>query len=223
MKPLSLVDVSYTYAGTEKEVLNSLNYDFEDKTIYGIMGKSGSGKTTLLSLLAGLDKATKSSILVHGNDLANVNRDAYRAKTIGVVFQGYNLLNNANAIENIILSMNISGSKITDKKTYALNLLEKVGISEEKAYRKVLKLSGGEQQRVGIARALSHNPDIILADEPTGNLDGDTEAGIMKLFKDLAQQEGKCVIVVSHSQYIRNEVDFVIDLDKGKIVNGKRK
>lgn len=142
MKPLSLVDVSYTYAGTEKEVLNSLNYDFEDKTIYGIMGKSGSGKTTLLSLLAGLDKATKGSILVHGNDLANVNRDAYRAKTIGVVFQGYNMLNNANAIENIILSMNISGSKITDKKTYALNLLEKVGISEEKAYRKVLKLSG---------------------------------------------------------------------------------
>lgn len=221
MNLLQLKDVSYKYEVSTTNVLNHLNYTFEEGRVYGIMGPSGSGKTTLLSLLAGLDIAGEGSVYIDGDDLSKMDRDRYRAQTIGVVFQGYNLLNNASALENIILSMNISDSKVKDKKSHALNLLKKVGIDEVKAQRKILKLSGGEQQRVGIARALSHDPSIILADEPTGNLDEKTEKEILDLLISLAHDEGKCVIIVSHSKSVRKRMDEVIDLDKGSIKNRK--
>lgn len=221
MNLLQLKDVSYKYEVSTTNVLNHLNYTFEEGRVYGIMGPSGSGKTTLLSLLAGLDIAGEGSVYIDGDDLSKMDRDRYRAQTIGVVFQGYNLLSNASALENIILSMNISDSKVKDKKSHALNLLKKVGIDEVKAQRKTLKLSGGEQQRVGIARALSHDPSIILADEPTGNLDEKTEKEILDLLISLAHDEGKCVIIVSHSKSVRKRMDEVIDLDKGSIKNRK--
>lgn len=217
MSILKLDNIYYQYAGTNKNVLKNIKFDFECGNLYAIMGKSGSGKTTLLSVISGLDLVTDGEILWNGKDIKSLNRDDYRAKGIGVIFQGYNLLTNATALENIILSMNISASKEKNKKQYALDVLSKVGIDEEKANRKILKLSGGEQQRVGIARALSHNPDIIIADEPTGNLDNDTENDIMEILKELAHDQHKCVIVVTHSKNVASYADKLLGLTAGNL------
>lgn len=218
MSILSLNKVCYQYEGTKKEVLKNITYDFSEGKLYVIMGKSGSGKTTLLSILSGLDLATSGEILLNNQSLKNINRDDYRAQNIGVIFQGYNLLTNATALENILLSMNISKSKKKNKDQFALSLLESVGIDQEKASRKILKLSGGEQQRVGIARALSHNPKIIIADEPTGNLDPDNEKGIMEIFSNLVHNENKCVIVVTHSESVSKYADEILKLNNGNIL-----
>lgn len=217
MNILSLKNVSYIYDGSTKKVLKNISVDFERGVLYGIIGKSGAGKSTLLSLLSGLDKCKEGQIIYNLKDMNTMDRDEYRAKEIGVIFQGYNLLTNATVLDNILLSIDISGKKVTNKKEYALSLLEKVGIDQEKAMRKVLKLSGGEQQRVGIARALSHDPDVIVADEPTGNLDLDTETNIMKILENLAHQENKCVIIVTHSQAAAKYVDELYALTAGRL------
>lgn len=150
-----------------------------------------------------------------------MNLDRYRNTDIGIVFQSYNLLPRLTAIENIILSMDVSKVKIKDKKTKALELMKNVGLSEEEAKRKILKLSGGEQQRIAIARSLSYNPKIIIADEPTGNLDKDTENEILKIFRRLANEENKCIIIVTHSQNVCDEVDIVYELNRGVKENEK--
>ena len=184
MSTLALQNVSYKYEGSTKTIFKDVNINFEAGKVYIIVGKSGMGKSTLLSLLAGLDVATKGRVSYEGENLAEINRNRYRARKAGIVFQGFNLLTNATAIDNILLSMNISGVSDRDKKAKAYTLLEKVGIDKEKSHRKILKLSGGEQQRIGIARALAHNPELIIADEPTGNLDKATEESILKIFTD---------------------------------------
>lgn len=218
MSILKLENVAYRYEGTSKNVFNKINIEFEEGKIYVIMGRSGAGKSTLLSLLSGLDLCTEGRILYKDEDLEKINRDDYRSKKIGVIFQGYNLLINANAVENIILSMNISKTIKNNKLQRAYNLLEKVGIDKETANRKVLKLSGGEQQRVGIARALSYNSDIIIADEPTGNLDEETKDTIMNIFKDIAHNEKKCVIIVTHSKDVAKCADELWGLNQGNLV-----
>ncbi|WP_341480800.1 ABC transporter ATP-binding protein [Neobittarella massiliensis] len=210
--------VSYQYAGSKKKVLKKINMAFEPGKLYVVVGRSGAGKSTLLALLSGLDLCTEGSMYYEGQDMKVLDRDAYRAKGIGVIFQGYNLLTNATALENIVLSMNISGSREKDKREYALRLLEKVGIDRDTAMRKVLKLSGGEQQRVGIARAIAHEPAIIIADEPTGNLDGDTEKNIMEILRSLAHDQGKCVIVVTHSKAVSKYADELWGLNAGNLV-----
>jgi len=217
MEVLTLSNVCYKYAGTTKQVLRGANIEFETGKLYGIIGKSGAGKSTLLSLISGLDLATSGEMSYNGQNMRTIDRDKYRAKNIGVIYQGYNLLINATALENIVLSMHISESKTKDKKQYAYNLFNKVEIDKETAGRKVLKLSGGEQQRVGIARALSHNPDIIIADEPTGNLDNDTEENIMNILSSLAHEEGRCVIVVTHSKKVSSYADELWGLNAGRI------
>jgi len=218
MSLMKIENLTYKYESSKKNVLNNMNADFEKSRIYAIVGKSGSGKTTLLSLISGLDICSGGSILYNGQSLKEINRDDYRAKSIGVVFQNYNLLLNATAVENIVLSMNISGSGEKDKKEYAYNLLDKIGIDRETSNRKVLKLSGGEQQRVGIARALSHNPDIIIADEPTGNLDTETESQIMDIFLNLAHENEKCVIIVTHSKKVSSYADEIYGIADGKLI-----
>ncbi|MEG1482264.1 ABC transporter ATP-binding protein [Clostridium sp.] len=215
---LNVKNVSYAYSGANKNVLSDINIDFVKSKIYSIIGKSGAGKTTLLSLISGLDICNKGEILYNGKNLNNIDRDEYRAKSIGVIFQGYNLLNNYTAVENIILSMEISNVEVKDKREYAYNLLNKVGIDKETASRKVLTLSGGEQQRIAIARALSHNPEIIIADEPTGNLDSETEADILDILKNLAHNEGKSVIIVTHSNKVAILADEVWGLKKGDLL-----
>lgn len=217
MSILKLSNVSYKYDSTNKAILRGVTAEFDSGKLYAIMGKSGSGKTTLLSLISGLDICTEGTIDYNGNLLSKIDRDKYRAESVGVIFQSYNLLTNATAIENIVLSMNISKVKERNKKKIAYELLEKVGVDRETADRKILKLSGGEQQRIGIARALAHNPDIIIADEPTGNLDGETEKNIMGILKALAHDENKCVIVVTHSKKVSTYADELLTLNCGKL------
>lgn len=213
---LKLENVGYRYKDAPKDsyVFKNINYEFEEGKMYAIKGKSGSGKTTLLSLITGLEKCTEGQILYDGKTLKKMNLDRYRNTDIGIVFQSYNLLPQLTAIENIIVSMEISKVKVKNKKQKALELMKSVGLSEEHAKRKILKLSGGEQQRIAIARSLSYNPKIIIADEPTGNLDKDTESEILKIFKNLAKNENKCVIIVTHSQNVCKEVDTIYELGK---------
>lgn len=213
---LKLQDVSYRYddADINDYVLKNINYSFELGKIYAIKGKSGSGKTTLLSLISGLETKYEGTITYDDKDLKKIDLDKYRNTYIGIVFQSYNLLPHLTAIENIILSMEISNIKGIDKHKKALELMKSVGLDESFANRRVLKLSGGEQQRIAIARSLSYNPNIIIADEPTGNLDKETEDEILKIFKDLAHQENKCIIIVTHSKNVCDNVDVVYDLKK---------
>ena len=209
---LSIKNASYRYSDALKDV----SYDFEKGKIYAIRGRSGTGKTTLLSLISGLERCTEGSIIFDGKDLKDINLDFYRSHEIGIVFQSYNLLPFMTASENIILSMDASGVKIDNKKEEALKLMKSVGLKESYADRKVLRISGGEQQRVAIARSLSYNPKMIVADEPTGNLDKQTEREILEIFKKLAHEDGKCVIIVTHSLNVCEMVDQVYDLKKVK-------
>ena len=215
---LSIQKASYQYSDAEEDeyALKDVSYDFEKGKIYAIRGRSGTGKTTLLSLISGLERCTEGKIFFDGKDLEDINLDYYRSHDIGVVFQSYNLLPFMTVSENIILSMDASGIKINNKKEKALELMKSVGLKEVYADRKVLRISGGEQQRVAIARSLSYNPKMIVADEPTGNLDKQTEKEILDIFKKLAHDEGKCVIIVTHSPNVCEAVDKVYDLKKNK-------
>lgn len=218
MSVLSLNNIKYKYDGTRKLVLNNVSVNFDEGKLYVIMGKSGAGKSTLLSLISGLDTSTSGDILYNGENIRDLDKDNYRAKKVGVIFQGYNLLTTKTAVDNIVLSMNISESKVANKKEYAFELLEKMGIDNETAKRKVLKLSGGEQQRVSIARALANNSNVIIADEPTGNLDSEMREQIMGILKNLAKNENKCVIVVTHSKQVSQYADELYGLNLGKLV-----
>ena len=215
---LEVKNVSYRYSDAKEDdyALKNINFTFEKGKVYAIKGRSGSGKTTLLSLISGLEKCSEGDILFEGKSLKEMNLDKYRNSDIGIVFQSYNLLPFMTSSENIILSMDINGLKIKDKKAEALELMKKVGLKKSYMDRKVLRLSGGEQQRVAIARSLSYNPTLILADEPTGNLDKQTENEILAIFKSLAHDENKCVIIVTHSANVCNSVDKVYDLPKNK-------
>ena len=214
---LKLDNVSYRYDDAEADdyVLKDINYSFETGKVYAIKGKSGSGKTTLLSLLSGLENNYEGSIEFAGKELKNIDLDNYRSRDIGIVFQSYNLLPHLTAIENIILSMNVSNLNIANKEEQAISLMEKVGLTKNQKDRRVLKLSGGEQQRVAIARSLSYNPLMILADEPSGNLDKETENEILKIFKNLAKED-KCIIIVTHSENVCDQADIVYELVKNK-------
>jgi putative ABC transport system ATP-binding protein len=220
MSSFVLQGVSYRYEGGMYDVLNDINATFESGKVNVIIGQSGAGKSTLLALISGLDICTEGTIFHNCQNLRDIDRDDYRAKGIGVIFQGYNLLMNLTAVENIVLSMNISNSdqkSRTEKFEFAYDLLHKVGIDKETADRKILKLSGGEQQRVGIARALSHHPDVIVADEPTANLDDETENSILNIFTSLAHNDGKCVIIVTHSERITSIADEVWGIEEGNM------
>ena len=213
---LKVEDVCYRYKDAAKDdyVLKNINYSFEKGKVYAIKGKSGSGKTTLLSLISGLENKYEGTILYKDKELKKMDLDVYRNTGIGIVFQSYNLLPHLTTMENIILSMDISKVKVKDKEAKSVELMKSVGLSSSLKDRRVLKLSGGEQQRVAIARSLSYNPEIILADEPTGNFDSETENEILKIFTDLAHKQNKCVIIVTHSQNVCNTADEVYELKK---------
>lgn len=213
---LKVENVSYRYNDAKKDdyVLKNINYSFEKGKVCAIKGKSGSGKTTLLSLISGLENKYDGNIFYKNKELKKMDLDKYRNSDIGIVFQSYNLLPHLTAVENIILSMDISNIKVKDKISKSIELMESVGLSSSLKDRRVLKLSGGEQQRVAIARSLSYNPEIILADEPTGNLDRETENEILKIFIDLAHKQNKCVIIVTHSQNVCDKADEIYELKK---------
>lgn len=221
MNLLKLDNLSYRYSDAleDEYVLKNINMSFEKGKVYAIKGKSGSGKTTLLSLISGLEKNYEGKILYADEELSKMDLDKYRNTDVGIVFQSYNLLPSYTALENIILSMDINNSKNIDKRKKAFELMKQVGLKEEQADRMVLRLSGGEQQRIAIARSLSYNPKIILADEPTGNLDKDTENQILNILISLAHDDDKCVIIVTHSENVCNRADVVYDLKK---INGRK-
>lgn len=215
VKCLELSNVSYRYDGGTDTVLKKVNATFKSGKVYTIIGQSGAGKSTLLSLISGLDTCKDGDILYNGRNLREIDRDEYRSKNVGVIFQSYNLLLNSTAVYNITLSMKISD--VVAQKETAYALLEKVGIDRETADRKVLRLSGGEQQRVGIARALSHNPDVIIADEPTGNLDAETENAVLDILSRISHEDGKCVIIVTHSENVTAIADEVWVIKGGNL------
>ena len=211
MSILSLNNICFSYGA--KKVLKDLSLEFEKEKMYCIVGKSGAGKTTLLSVLSGLAEPDSGTILYEGKDIKKINKYKFRSKYIGVIFQSFNLVTKFTAMENVVLSMEIAGVRGVNKKEKAMKLLESVGLDSDEANRRVLKLSGGQQQRVAIARALSYDADIILADEPTGNLDGETQKEIMSIFRQLADS-GKCVILVSHSPEVADSCDQLSTLQK---------
>jgi len=208
---LKLENISYSYidGGNKRTILENINYEFEKGKFYTILGPSGSGKTTLLSIIAGLDRPESGKVYYDGEDIEKIGLTNYRKNKIGIVFQQFNLLTYLTAIENIELAMTETDNEIPkNMREVAYALLEKFGIVKSKADRMVNKLSGGEQQRVAIARAIASNVDLIFADEPTGNLDTDTEKEIIKIFKNLTAEYGKTVIVVTHSTVVSDLSDY---------------
>ncbi|MFE4634467.1 ABC transporter ATP-binding protein [Streptomyces sp. NPDC056773] len=218
---LQLAGVSHTYSGQRRRttVLKEIDYAFERGTFYTILGPSGSGKTTLLSLASGLDTPTRGRITFNGQDLTTLGLGRYRNKHAATIFQQYNLLTYMTALQNVTTAMEITGAKppTGSRKARALQLLENIGLDGAAATRNVLRLSGGQQQRVAIARALACDVDILFADEPTGNLDEDTAQGIIDTFRDLAHEQDKCVVVVTHSQQLASQSDRTLHLRKGKL------
>ena len=217
---LELENINYSYidGGYERVILNDLSYSFEEKQFYTILGPSGSGKTTLLSLVAGLDTPKSGKILFEGKDITEIGLHKYRRNDISIVFQQFNLISYLTALENVMLAMSETDNELPkDRKNVAYNLLERFGIVSSKADRLVNQLSGGEQQRVAIARSLASNVNLIFADEPTGNLDTATEKEIIGIFKDLAHEYGKTIIVVTHSDSVSSMSDQRVLLKDGKL------
>ncbi|MBC5625112.1 ABC transporter ATP-binding protein [Clostridium sp. NSJ-49] len=204
-----------------KKILNNIDMEFEKGKFYSIVGSSGSGKTTLLSLIAGLDQVKEGDIFLGDNNIKNIGLDNYRNKHVSIIFQGYNLMNYMTALQNITSAMSIKKIKKEDNKKFALDMIKRVGLTEEQANQKVLTLSGGQQQRVAIARALCCDNDIIIADEPTGNLDDETTVEIIKLFKDIVYKDGKTVIMVTHDKDVAKETDEIYAVKNKGIIKIK--
>ena len=204
-----------------KKILNNIDMEFEKGKFYSIVGSSGSGKTTLLSLIAGLDQVKEGDIFLCDNNIKNIGLDNYRNKHVSIIFQGYNLMNYMTALQNITSAMSIKKIKKEDNKKFALDMIKRVGLTEEQANQKVLTLSGGQQQRVAIARALCCDNDIIIADEPTGNLDDETTVEIIKLFKDIVYKDGKTVIMVTHDKDVAKETDEIYAVKNKGIIKIK--
>ena len=207
MSVLSMNKVSYQYKEVRQNVLSQIDQEFEAGKFYAIIGKSGSGKSTLLSLLAALDNPTSGKILFEGEDIQEKGDSYHRKHHISLVFQNYNLIDYLTPLENIRL-VNPTATK---------EILLQLGLEESHVNRNVLKLSGGQQQRVAIARALVSEAPIILADEPTGNLDEHTAGEIIDVLKALAKERQKCVIVVTHSKEVANAADTILELRETKL------
>ena len=207
MSILALNKVNYSYTNGKK-ILNNISMEFEKGKFYTILGVSGSGKTTLLSLLAGLDEPQSGKILYNNQDIREKGYENHRKNNVSLIFQNYNLIDYMTPLENL---------KIVNPKADK-TILNELGLKDDEIKRNVLKLSGGQQQRVAIARTLVANSPVILADEPTGNLDSDTEEEIIEILKTSAHKHGKCVIVVTHSKDLASKSDVILELKDKNLV-----
>lgn len=209
--------VSYYYKDGNRQVniLKDASYAFEKGKTYAIVGASGSGKTTSLVLAGGLDSPKEGHIYYKGQDIAKIGLTKYRRENVSIVFQSYNLITYMNAIQNVVNAMDISHICVKNKKQHALDILMELGLTQEEAKRDIRKLSGGQQQRIAIARAIAKDVDLILCDEPTGNLDEETSKGIIQTFIDLAHVKNKCVVVVTHSKEFASCLDVQLKINKG--------
>ena len=208
MSILSMENVNYSYEKMNKKVLRNLSVDFGEGTMYAIVGNSGEGKSTMLGILAGLDVPSSGKVKFNGEDITVKGYSYHRQKQISLVFQNYNLIDYMTPIENLRL-VNPTANE---------DILLDLGLSKDEITRNVMKLSGGQQQRVAIGRALVSDAPVILADEPTGNLDEKTARDIIALLKKIAHEDNKCVVVVTHSKKLAGEADQVLTLKKKDIV-----
>lgn len=206
MSILEVKGVGYSY-DNKKKVLKDISVKMETGRMYAILGPSGCGKTTLLSLLGGLDSPTNGQILYQSKDIEKTGLADHRRNHVAFIFQSYNLIDYMTPVENVSLSTGLP----------PLPILLKLGLTKEEAHRNVLKLSGGQQQRVAIARALASEAPIILADEPTGNLDEDTAKEIFSILQESAHKSNKCVVIVTHSNELAKQADVVLQLKRGEV------
>ncbi|HVC36538.1 MAG TPA: ABC transporter ATP-binding protein [Candidatus Dormibacteraeota bacterium] len=220
---LRVKELSKSFKSGETTVwaVNKVSFQVDDAVFASIVGPSGSGKSTLLSLLGALDKPSSGSIEVGGQDITGLGDHRlikYRSNNVGFVFQNYNLVPNLTAIENVMLPMEFSGLPKSERHQRAQELLNQVELRDDKQLRKPGKLSGGEQQRVAIARALANRPKLVLADEPTGNLDSKTGKLIFDLLHNLVKSQKTTIIVVTHDLKIAGKTDVKLQLADGKLV-----
>ena len=218
---LSAERVSFVYRTARQSVyaVRDVSYSFERGTVYAIVGKSGCGKTTLISLLAGLNLPGAGDIRFEGRSLLEMNCNHYRRDDVAVIYQNYNLFPLLTVLENVLYPMELQKRPKKETVGIAEETLRSVGLDESYFKRLPAMLSGGEQQRVAIARAIASGQRVILADEPTGNLDGENSDLVMKTFQRLAHEEGYCIIIVTHDPQIADESDVIIRMDSGKIVS----
>lgn len=215
---LKFEHIQYWYQNADNKILNDVNQTFETGKFYTIVGRSGSGKTTFLSLAGGLDSPNSGDIYYKGENIRKIGLQKYRNKGVSIIFQSYNLLTYMTALQNVVTAMEITKTRKLNKKKTALEMLEKVGITEEMARQKVLTLSGGQQQRVAIARALCCETELIVADEPTGNLDEKSSKEVITIFQNLAHEVNKCIIMVTHDLEIAKVSDVTLTLKAGEFV-----
>ncbi len=217
MANLTLNNVTYQYKNTQRPAVSEVSCVFEERKVYTIIGPSGSGKSTLLSLLAGLDLPTDGEVGFDGENLAELNLDRYRREGISMIFQAFHLFPMLTVLENVCFPMELRGVSPKEATPRAEELLEGVGISKEQMGRFPSKLSGGEQQRVAIARSLASSAKIMLADEPTGNLDSANTQNIMEILCSLAHDRGYCVIIVTHDLEVAEMADVQLRMRDGKL------
>ena len=221
MSELTLKNLMFRYKNTNQDVLSNVIFTFESGKLYAIVGPSGSGKSTLLSLMAGLLSPTEGEVLLDDQSYKSLNLDQLRREKLTVIFQAFHLFPLLTAIENVSFPMEINGLPLAESMPKAAKLLEEVGISGEKHKRYPANLSGGEQQRVAIARALSTGAGILLADEPSGNLDEANSIQVMDLLLELAHTRNRCVIVVTHDLELAARADQVLPM-KDKTLSDDR-
>ncbi len=219
METVRVEHVNYTYRTKYQsvEALKDVSCSFEDGAMYAIVGKSGSGKSTLLSLLAGLDLPSGGSIYVEGTDLKTMDRDSYRRNTASVVYQAFHLFPLLTAQENVMYPMELKGVKRKQAAKRAKELLLQVGLPEKICRQFPKMMSGGEQQRVAIARALAVDGKILLADEPTGNLDSENERRIVEILYKIAHEAGYTVIVITHNEKVAEAADHRYQMEDGRL------
>lgn len=215
---LDQIVYGYIDGSRKRVILDQLSYDFAKGKFYTILGPSGSGKSTLLAIASALDQPESGIVRFQGKDIRSIGYTRFRRNNIAIIFQKYNLMNYLTAVENVEADMMIVNRRHTPhKQDLAYKILDSLGIVRTKAERKVTSLSGGEQQRVAIARALAKDVELILGDEPTGALDTATEKEIIDLFKKLAHDYGKTIIIVTHSDDVAGQSDVVLHLRDGKL------
>lgn len=217
MPELTLQNVCYRYKNADRDVLRNVNGRFEGGKLYAVVGPSGSGKSTLLSLMAGLDTPAGGDLLLDNQSYKALDLDRTRREKLSMIFQAFQLFPLLTAIENVCFPMETNGVPKAEAKRRAAELLNGVGIEAEKHRRYPANLSGGEQQRVAIARALSTGAGVLLADEPTGNLDETNSTQIMDLLLALAHNTGRCVIVVTHDLNLASRADHILYMRDGTL------
>jgi putative ABC transport system ATP-binding protein len=219
MPKLSLNDVRYRYVTPHVTVdaVRGITYTFEPKLFYALVGPSGCGKTTILSLMAGLDLPTEGDILYEDISTKKMDLARHRRENVSVIYQDYNLLPQMTAVENVMYPMELSGMQAKKARSHALELMETVGLTKDEAKRLPHMLSGGQQQRVAIARTLGTPARIILADEPTGNLDSENSRNVILLLKRLVQEQDFCVVIVTHDSTVAEAADVTLRMDDGKL------